>query len=89
MALKRYTLSNLGATTDDYYYVTDEEHPKARRLREDNSLIYDYDLNNYKAGDLPDSAFALPSYCNEQSPKKCPVTSFCTVLSPNKKIVKQ
>jgi hypothetical protein len=69
----------LGATTDDYIYVTQDEFQLERRLEEASIITFDYDLKTMEKRALEDSIFAPPSYCHKDKPTKCPLTSMCAI----------
>jgi hypothetical protein len=75
----------LGDFGYNYLWVTpDEKIP--RRLDEGGSHMTDYNVHSFHNQTIPfpDSTFALPSYCNTQTPTNCPLESFCGKLrNPN------
>lgn len=67
----------LGVVGYNYLWTTiDEQIP--RRLDE-NGHVTDYNVHSFHNQTIPfpDSTFALPSYCNTQSPSNCPLESAC------------
>lgn len=72
-------------------YVTTDGKEWPRRLDEGGKYIYDYDLKSFDTSEIPDSVFALPSYCNAAKPTHCPITSICEALrnGENNKLLSQ
>ena len=62
--------------------MTIDDQQIERRLQEgDNNggQIADYDLKTFQKRSFEDSVFALPSYCHEDKPTRCPLTSVCAL----------
>jgi hypothetical protein len=60
----------------NYFWTTvDEQIP--RRLDENGDHVTDYNIHSFHNQTIPfpDSAFALPSYCNAAT--NCPLDSYC------------
>jgi hypothetical protein len=61
-----------GAATD-LYYATKSTERIPRRLNSAGQQIQDFIMNTFSTDPLPESIFALPSYCNST----CPATTVC------------
>lgn len=72
-----------------FWTATNDQVP--RRLDENGTHITDYNIHSFHNQTIPfaDSTFALPSYCNVQSPSNCPLESICGKLRTPKDIQTQ
>lgn len=75
-----YVWSEIGDVGYNYWWVTADDNTTPRRLDENGDHITDYNVHSFRKMTFPESAFALPSYCNTQSPSNCPLTSICGKL---------
>ena len=71
--------NKVGTFGYNYFWATIDSNQTPRKLSENGSPITDYDTGSFQNHTIPypDSTFALPSYCNIDSPSNCPLQSIC------------
>lgn len=69
--------SDLDGDAMDYYWATTDAKRIPRKMIEVGSRFKDFIMNTYSEEYMPDSIFALPSYC---SSALCPDSTICGKL---------
>ena len=82
MVFEGYFVRYAGDFGDNWFWATNDEDQIPRRINEGGSRIADYDTTGFQNQTIPfpDGIFALPSYCNQESPSNCPLQSMCGKL---------
>lgn len=60
----RYSFVDIDGPVMDYYYARKDAKSTPRRIDAGHARIEDFIMSSYSEEEVPESVFALPSYCN-------------------------
>lgn len=64
----------------NYFWASKDADKTPKRLDQGGKHITDYSVHSFRKQTFPDTIFALPQYCNVQTPTNCPLESICGKL---------